>query len=172
MAAMDGYIGLGANLGDRRRNLEIGLEGLDRHGLSPRAVSSIWETEPVGTPEPRWFWNMAVEVETNRDPLELLETLLEIERAAGRVRGERNAPRTLDLDLLLIGDLILDDPRLRVPHPAMWNRRFVLEPLAEIAPEVRNPIDGRTVDQTRRALTDCPVVRRLGHLASDGTLLI
>jgi len=163
---MDCYLALGTNLGDRAGNLGAGLEGLRRTGLAPEAVSSVWETEPVDTPFPRWFWNMAVMVRSDRAPGELLDLLLEIERAAGRRRSVRNAPRTLDLDLLLMGQLTLEDKRIRLPHPRMWERRFVLEPLAEIAPELRNPLSGRTVREERRRIRGRGEVRRLGDLAS------
>lgn len=166
MPCVDCYIALGSNLGDRRAHLESGLAGLGRHGLEPRAVSSVWETEPVDTDFPRWFWNMALRTEDDRPPLELLELLLEIERRNGRRRTEANGPRTLDLDLLMVGDLRVDGPRLRLPHPRMWQRAFVLEPLAEIAPELRNPDSGRTVGEERLRLQDPARVRKLGDLAT------
>jgi 2-amino-4-hydroxy-6-hydroxymethyldihydropteridine diphosphokinase len=167
---MDCYIALGSNLGDRRAHLQAGLEGLRRHGLAPLAISSVWETEPVDTEHPRWFWNMAVRSESRRPPLGLLEALLEIERENGRRRRERNGPRTLDLDLLLVGDLVVDEPRLRLPHPRMWERVFVLEPLAEIAPRLLNPATGRSVAEERDSLVDPARARRLGDLASCPSL--
>ena len=158
------YIGLGSNLGDRKRHLQTGLDGLARHGLPPQAVSSVWESEPVDTQDPRWFWNMAVQVDGDGDPMDLLRTLQRIENGAGRVRGPRNGPRTLDLDLLLMGDLRRDEPELRLPHPRMWSRRFVLEPLAEIARRLVNPLTGRSIDEERRRLRGGEAVRRLGRL--------
>jgi 2-amino-4-hydroxy-6-hydroxymethyldihydropteridine diphosphokinase len=169
---MQCYVGLGSNLGDRRRNLQAGLEGLSRSGLAPAAVSSVWETEPVGTSFPEWFWNMAVMVRSDRDPVDLLETLLSIERNNGRHRTEPNAPRTLDLDLLMVGDLRIDNGRLRLPHPRMWERRFVLEPLAEIAPRLRNPFSGRTVTDERLDLTSRSRVCKLGDLATCRSLTL
>jgi 2-amino-4-hydroxy-6-hydroxymethyldihydropteridine diphosphokinase len=163
---MDCYIALGTNLGELRENLASGLEGLSARDLAPRAVSSVWETEPVDTPWPQWFWNMAVAVRSDRSPHELLETLLEIESERGRRRVSRNAPRTLDLDLLMVGDLRVDSERLILPHPRMWERRFVLEPLAEIAPQLRNPANGRTVEQERLRIREHHQVRRLGDLAT------
>jgi 2-amino-4-hydroxy-6-hydroxymethyldihydropteridine diphosphokinase len=160
------YIGLGSNLGDRQRNLQAGLEGLAGAGLHPAAVSSVWETEPVDTTFPQWFWNMAVMVASDCRPLALLDTLLDIERENGRRRTLPNAPRTLDLDLLLVGDLRFQNGRLRVPHPRMWERSFVLEPLAEIAPELRNPFNGRTVREERLRIQGRSAARRLGDLAS------
>jgi len=163
---MDCYIALGTNLGDLGGNLRAGLDGLCRFGLAPEATSSVWETEPVDTPFPQWFWNMAVRVQTDRAPGALLDSLLEIERANGRRRDRLNAPRTLDLDLLMVGQLTIDSERVRLPHPRMWERRFVLEPLAEIAPDLRNPLTGRTVLEERRGIRGRGAVRRLGDLAS------
>lgn len=142
---MIAYVGLGSNLGDRRAHLRAGLEGLCAAGLRLAAASSVWESEPVDAPGSPWFLNMVAAFETDRRPLEVLDVLLDIERRAGRVRAGRNAPRTLDLDLLLLGDLRWRDERLMLPHPRMWERRFVLEPLGEIAPQLRNPDSGRTV---------------------------
>jgi len=167
---MDCYIALGSNLGDRKGHLEAGIEGLGLSDLEPVAVSSVWETEPIATPFPRWFWNMVVMTRTDREPLDLLEALMGIERCNGRRRGLPNAPRTLDLDLLLLGDVAVDDERLRLPHPRMWKRRFVLEPLAEIAPTLRNPSTGRTAHQESARIATNGQVRRLGDLASCPSL--
>ena len=167
---MTGYIGLGSNLGDRRAWLRTGILGLRAAGLCPISASSIWETEPVATIAPGWFLNMVVEVETGRPPLEVLEILLAIERRAGRVREGRNAPRRLDLDLLLLGRLRWADARLTLPHPRMWQRSFVLEPLRQLAPEVCNPTSGRTVtDECRRAAGGA-VVREVGRISLAGIL--
>jgi len=162
---MDCYIALGTNLGDLGANLRAGLDGMRNAGLHPAAVSSVWETEPVDTQFPQWFWNMAVMTRSDRPPLELMDLLLAIERANGRHRSVPNAPRTLDLDLLLVGELRIDDERIRLPHPRMWERRFVLEPLAEIAPQLRNPLTGRTVGEERLRIRSRGEVRRLGDLA-------
>ena len=162
---MDGYIGCGSNLGDREANLAAGLDGLTRRGLEPARVSPVWDTAPIGCAAPNRFLNLVVRVETDRDPLEVLDLLLEVEREVGRIRGGRNAPRVLDLDLLLLGELRVDRPELRLPHPRMWERRFVLAPLAEIAPELCNPATGRTVTEEERALrADQPDLIRLGTL--------
>ena len=162
---MRGFVALGSNLGDRRRALVAGLDGLRAAGLEPAARSSVWETEPVDAPGSRWFWNMVVELRTELGPFELLERLLDIERAAGRTRGARNAPRTLDLDLLLLGDLVVRHPRLTLPHPRMWQRRFVLEPLCEIAPGLIRAETGRTALEERERLRGTGKVERLGPLA-------
>jgi 2-amino-4-hydroxy-6-hydroxymethyldihydropteridine diphosphokinase len=130
------YVGLGANLGDRERTLRAAVEALAaEEGIEVVAVSTLRETEPVGVGEQPPFLNGAVELETTLTARELLDRLLAVEQGFGRVRirGE-HGPRTLDLDLLLYGDEVIDEPGLTVPHPRLHERRFVLEPLAELAP--------------------------------------
>ena len=166
--AVEGYVGLGSNLGDREVYLRAGIEGLARRGLVPHALSSVWETQPVDTGEPLWFLNMAVRVATGLSPEEVLDRLLEVEAEAGRVRTSRNAPRVLDLDLLMLGNFRRDGGRLVLPHPRMWERRFVLAPLDEIAPGLVNPCSGRTVREELAALPDPHAVRKVGTLALPG----
>ena len=164
----DGYIALGSNLGDREANLRAGLLGMSRLGLPQVALSSVWATEPVDSPEPLWFLNMVAGVRTPLFPEEVLERLLEIEAGVGRVRSVRNAPRLLDLDLLLLGGERREGPGLLLPHPRMWERRFVLAPLDEIAPRLSNPATGRTVREELGALRGSHAVRRVGALALPG----
>jgi 2-amino-4-hydroxy-6-hydroxymethyldihydropteridine diphosphokinase len=159
------FLALGSNVGARRGFLEAGIAGLAARGLAPLSASSVWETEPVGVAGPRRFLNMVVRVPAERPPLDMLDALLAIEAEAGRTRTARDAPRTLDLDLLLYGDLTLDHPRLTLPHPRMWTRRFVLAPLAEIAPDVRDPRSGRTAAEALAELPDTPAAVRIGALA-------
>jgi 2-amino-4-hydroxy-6-hydroxymethyldihydropteridine diphosphokinase len=137
------YIGLGANLGDREATLRRAI-GLLSEEAEVRlvAVSSLRETEPVGVVDQPRFLNGAVAVETTLPPWELLETMLRLERQLGRVRGERWGPRTIDLDLLLYGEEVVDEPGLRVPHPHLHERRFALEPLAELDPALGVPGQG------------------------------
>jgi 2-amino-4-hydroxy-6-hydroxymethyldihydropteridine diphosphokinase len=131
------FVGLGANLEDPRGQIERALELLgDEDGVEVVAVSTLRETEPVGFEDQPRFLNGAAELETWLAPRELLQRLLEIERRLGRVRGDgpRFGPRTIDLDLLLYGDETIDEPGLSVPHPRLHERRFVLEPLADLDP--------------------------------------
>jgi 2-amino-4-hydroxy-6-hydroxymethyldihydropteridine diphosphokinase len=130
------YVGLGANLGDRERTLREAVEALAAaEGVEVVAVSTVRETEPVGVGEQPLFLNGAVELGTTLTARELLELLLAVEQRFGRVRAPgEHGPRTLDLDLLLYGDEVIEEPGLTVPHPRLHERRFVLEPLAELAP--------------------------------------
>ena len=141
------YVGLGANIGPRETNLVRAVDRLRAtDGIEVLAVSQLRETEPVGVVDQPPFLNGAVELETALAPRELLDVLLEIERALGRVRHERWGPRTVDLDLLVYGDEIVDEPGLSVPHPRLHERRFALEPLSELAPELDVPGLGRVSD--------------------------
>ena len=134
------YVGLGANLGAREETLRRAAELLgEADGVDVLAVSQLRETEPVGVVDQPPFLNGAVAIETARAPRDLLELLLEIERTLGRVREERWGPRTIDLDLLVYGDEVVEEPGLRVPHPHLHERRFALEPLVELAPELDVP---------------------------------
>ncbi len=155
------YLSAGSNVGDRRSNLEWALKALSEGGLTLRKVSSFLETEPVGFAEQPWFINIAIEAETTLSAEELLECSLEIERRRGRVRTFRGAPRTLDIDILFYDNLILDRPNLIIPHPRIAGRRFVLEPLAEIAPEAVHPVLSKTVRQLLQLCTDTARVRPL-----------
>jgi 2-amino-4-hydroxy-6-hydroxymethyldihydropteridine diphosphokinase len=138
------YVGLGANLGSREETIRRAVELLaEVEGVDVVAVSRLRETDPVGVVDQPRFLNGAVAVETERSPRALLDLLLAIERELGRLRsGERWGPRTIDLDLLVYGDLVVDEPGLRVPHPRLPERRFALEPLAELDPDLEIPGSG------------------------------
>jgi 2-amino-4-hydroxy-6-hydroxymethyldihydropteridine diphosphokinase len=141
------YVGLGANLGPREITLLRAVDLLaETEGVEVRAVSQLRETAPVGVVEQPLFLNGAVALDTTLSPRELLDRLLEIERGLGRVRDVRWGPRVVDLDLLVYGDRQVDEPGLRVPHPRLYERRFALEPLAELDPELDVPGLGRVED--------------------------
>jgi 2-amino-4-hydroxy-6-hydroxymethyldihydropteridine diphosphokinase len=154
------YLSLGSNLGDRAANLQTAIAQLAGLG-KVEAVSSLYETEPVELTAQPWFLNCAVKLDTEKMPRQLIAGILGIERGMGRQRKQKNGPRIIDIDILLFGSSIIDLPSLTVPHPKMHERRFVLEPLAEIAPEARHPVFKRTVRELRDALPAGQAVKRL-----------
>ncbi len=155
------YLSLGSNLGDREANLQAALQRLATLG-EVVAVSSIYETEPVDFARQPWFLNCAVALATEKMPKQLLAGLQAIEKQMGRQRTQPKGPRVIDLDILLFGNSIVDTAGLTIPHPALHQRRFVLEPLAEIAPEQRHPVFKRTVRELRDALpAGPPAVRKI-----------
>lgn len=146
--AVIAYIGLGSNLGDREENLRRALEMMDGlPGTRVLRVSSLYRTEPVGVTDQPEFLNLAVELETELEPKALLISLQKIEDDLGRVRQVRWGSRTIDLDIIYYGDRIVEEPKLEVPHPRANQRAFVLEPLAEIAPDLVDPVTGRSVKE-------------------------
>jgi 2-amino-4-hydroxy-6-hydroxymethyldihydropteridine diphosphokinase len=154
------YLSLGSNLGDRGTNLRAALARLAEAG-TVKAASGFYETEPVDVREQPWFLNCVVALETSKTPQDLLALALAIEEAMGRRRARDKGPRLIDIDILLFGDRVIDEPGLRVPHPAMHERRFVLEPLAAIASGAVHPTIKKTVEELLGALPEGQAVRSL-----------
>jgi 2-amino-4-hydroxy-6-hydroxymethyldihydropteridine diphosphokinase len=157
------YLSLGSNIEDREANLREAIIKLGELG-KVKSVSSLYETEPVEFIEQPWFLNCAVELETELAPPHLLNAMLGIEQGMGRRRIQPKGPRLIDVDILLFGDAVINEPSLTIPHPAMHERRFVLEPLAEIAPEALHPTLKKTVQELVQALpATSPGVRKLSR---------
>lgn len=156
------YLSLGSNMGDRAANLRQALSRLNSIG-TVKAMSSFYETEPVEFAAQPWFLNCVVALETEKMPKQLLASILQIEQELGRRRQRepKKGPRTIDIDILLFGSSVVDTEDLTIPHVAMHKRRFVLEPLAEIAPEEHHPVLKRTIRELRDALPPGQAVRKL-----------
>ena len=152
------YLSLGSNLGDRETNLRDAIARLRTEGQV--SVSSFYETQPVEFTDQAWFFNCAAALETRQTPEQLMAAILNIEQQMGRQRIQKKGPRIIDIDILLVGDLILESPELTIPHPAMHKRRFVLKPLAEIAPEARHPVLKKAIRELLTALPAGQLVRK------------
>ncbi len=165
------FIGFGSNLGNR---IDFCDRAVTLLSLLPHSrldgVSSLYETEPVNdgaAPGPDWFLNGVVQIETNIAPNSLLEVCREIERALGRDPENRKGPRTLDLDLLLYDNCVIEDPALTIPHPRLHERRFVLAPLADLAPDRQHPVIGLSLRELLSQVTDDSIVRLLNPQPSS-----
>ena len=148
------YLGLGSNLGDRAENLRRARELLAAAGVAILRESSVYETEPQDLAHQPWFLNQVVEAETALFPMQLLSRVLRIERDLGRRRVIAKGPRTVDIDILLYHRFVIDTPTLIVPHPRMLDRRFVLAPMAELAPALRHPVTRQTMRELLGRIKD------------------
>jgi len=155
------YLSLGSNVGDRARNLQDAMAALRKAGIDVTRISSMYETEPVDYLDQPWFLNIALEAETELAAAALLRNLRGIEALMGSKKLVSKGPRLIDLDILLYGGEVIDTAELQVPHPRMHLRRFVLEPLAEIAPNVRHPVSGVSAAEMLATSPDKSTVRKL-----------
>src|SRR5438094_284285 len=154
------YLSLGSNMGDPATNLNTAIAGLRALG-DVVAVSSFYETEPVELTAQPWFLNCAVKLDTEKMHKQLMSGILDLEKEMGRRRQQNKGPRIIDIDILLFGNSIIETKGLTIPHPAMHQRRFVLEPLAEIAPEARHPALKKSVSELKNALPPGGSVKRI-----------
>jgi 2-amino-4-hydroxy-6-hydroxymethyldihydropteridine diphosphokinase len=157
-------------MGDRAENLRSAIAELGKTGVQVVRASSVYETEPVDYLDQAWFLNMAIEAETELGALELLRALRSIETLMGSKKLVAKGPRLIDMDILLYGDQVIDTPELQVPHPRMHVRRFVLEPLAEIAPNMRHPVSGLSATEMLARTPDKSAVHKFDGRSSSGRL--
>jgi 2-amino-4-hydroxy-6-hydroxymethyldihydropteridine diphosphokinase len=157
------YLSLGSNLGNRQANIEKALGQLNENGIEVRRVSSFYRTEPVGYAAQPWFVNCAAEAATDLMPLQLMRRCQAIQRGMGRRPGPKNGPRLIDIDILLYENVVMRSAEVTIPHPRMAERRFVLVPLSELAPEARHPLSRLTVREMLQATPDTSQVVRINH---------
>jgi 2-amino-4-hydroxy-6-hydroxymethyldihydropteridine diphosphokinase len=156
------YLALGSNLGDRQAYLASAIDGLSRRGVQIVRTASLYSTEPHHMPGQPWFLNTVAEANTSLPPGQLLEICLAVEENNFRKRTGKNESRTLDIDIVFYGDTILKEPGLSIPHPQFQTRRFVLAPLAEIAPDFIDPVSGKTVRELLENVNDSAAIHRFG----------
>ncbi len=146
------YLGLGSNVGNREEMLQRAIDRLHSRELRIVRVSSVYETEPQGRRNQRWFLNLVAEARTDLFPRQLLGRIAKIEQELGRRRMLANGPRTIDIDILFFGGFVVETPALTIPHPRIAERRFVLAPMVELAPDLRDPVTRRTMRELLAAM--------------------
>lgn len=162
------YLGLGSNVGEREQNLQAAVERLQSDELRVTRLSSVYETEPQGMRNQRWFLNLVAETETDLFPRQLLGRIVRIERELGRRRMIENGPRTIDIDILFFGNAVVQTSELTIPHPRFAERRFVLEPMVELAPDLRDPVSRRTMRELLPGTADQAVRQVEFRLVAPG----
>jgi 2-amino-4-hydroxy-6-hydroxymethyldihydropteridine diphosphokinase len=158
------YLALGSNLGNREEYLRAGMRGLARRRIDVVNCAAIYSTEPLEVLDQPWFLNTVIEAKTTLSPDDLLTACLEIEKENDRIRDTEKGPRTLDIDVIFYGNVITRNSNLTIPHPSFSTRRFVLVPLAEIAPEFVDPLSGKTIRRLLAECTDSSKVELAGRL--------
>jgi 2-amino-4-hydroxy-6-hydroxymethyldihydropteridine diphosphokinase len=158
------YLSLGSNFGNREHLLGEALRLIESPGLHVARVSPVYETEPQEFKNQPWFLNLVAEVQTNLFPMQLLTRVRKIERKLGRKRTLDKGPRSIDIDILLYGESVIDSPDLVVPHPRMTERRFVLQPLADLAPDLRHPVLRRTIKELLAGISGQSIRRHAAKL--------
>ena len=156
----EAYLLIGGNLGDRLANLDAAMQALSAHCGRVQKASAVYETAAWGLEEQPAFLNQAVQIGTQLSPGLLLDRLLQIERALGRIRNEKYGPRLIDIDILLFNDQVIDQPGLKIPHPRLPHRRFALQCLADIAPDVVHPVLKKNMRQLLEECTDSLAVHK------------
>jgi 2-amino-4-hydroxy-6-hydroxymethyldihydropteridine diphosphokinase len=158
------YLALGSNLGNRKEFLQAGVQGLVAHGIDIIQCASIYSTEPLEIREQPWFLNTVLQATTVFEPAQLMQACLEVEKENQRTRQIAKGPRTLDIDIVFYGSRIIHETGLTIPHPSFSSRRFVLTPLAEIAPDFTDPLSGKTIRQLLEICPDASSVNWIGKL--------
>ena len=158
------FLSLGTNMGNKRSNISTALDLLEKNGIKPVKLSGLYETEPVGMKNQPDFNNLCVKAETLLEPTALLEAVKRIELDMGRIKGGHWGPRIIDIDILFYSNIIINSPGLIIPHPEIARRKFVLEPLNELAGDFLHPVDGKTVNELLNTGNFTESTRRLGEL--------
>ncbi len=160
------FLSLGSNLGDREKNINHALFSLEKEGVEIMKVSSLYETQPVDFPSQPWFYNQLLEVRTKADPESLLELVKKIEKKMGRKRGQKKGPRIIDIDIILAGTTVIQKKELKIPHPRMEKRNFVLLPFVEISPDTVHPVLNEEIKTLWEKSEDRSIIKKIKRYES------